>query len=95
MVFAVNIMVAKGAYRAIREKQLRIPEDIAMVGFGYGEYANMLNPPLTIMKQHPELIGRKATECLIDQIDRPADSDAQNIIIPMEFSLGESCKFKK
>jgi LacI family transcriptional regulator len=95
IVFAVNIMVAKGAYRAIREKQLRIPEDIGMVGFGYGEYANMLNPPLTIMKQYPELIGRKATECLIEQINRPANTEAQNIIIPMEFSMGESCKSRK
>jgi LacI family transcriptional regulator len=92
VVYTVNIPVAKGAYKAIREKQLRIPDDVAVVGFGYGEYANMLNPPLTIMRQDPEAIGRKATEILIDQIEQPVKKEPKNIIIPLEFSIGQSCK---
>ncbi len=91
VVFAVNDPVAKGAYKAIREKQLRIPGDIAMVGFGYGEYARMLVPPLTIMKQNPVAIGQKATEQLMDEIEQSIRNEPKSIVIPMELVIGESC----
>ena len=92
LVFAVNDPVAKGAYRAVHEKQLRIPDDVAMVGFGYGEYARMLVPPLTIMKQNPVAIGQKAAECLMEEIEQSIRKEPKSIVIPMEFVVGESCK---
>jgi len=49
-IFAANDSAAIQAMRAIRKKRLRIPEDIAIMGFDNGEVAPHTNPPLTTVR---------------------------------------------
>ncbi|MCX6223567.1 MAG: LacI family DNA-binding transcriptional regulator, partial [Bacteroidia bacterium] len=51
IVLAVNDRVALGAYKAVKELGLSVPDDIGIVGFGFAETARMFNPPLTVMSQ--------------------------------------------
>ncbi len=64
-VYAMNDVMAFGAIRAIRERGLRVPEDIAVVGFDDVRLAGFCNPPLTTMNEPDEEHGRKAAEMLI------------------------------
>jgi DNA-binding LacI/PurR family transcriptional regulator len=68
-VFAVNDPVALGAYQAIKNKGLTIPDDIAIVGFSNNPISAVVQPPLTTINQPAYEMGKKAAELLIEQIN--------------------------
>ncbi len=67
-VFAVNDPSAMGAYKVIKDHGLRIPDDIAVVGFSNNPITAVLTPPLTTIEQRAYEIGEKAAELLLNQI---------------------------
>jgi LacI family transcriptional regulator len=67
-VFAVNDPVAIGAYEEIRNHGLRIPDDIAVVGFSNNPVAAIIDPPLTTIDQPAYELGRRAAIVLLEQI---------------------------
>jgi DNA-binding LacI/PurR family transcriptional regulator len=68
-IFAVNDPVAIGAFQRIRESSLRIPEDIALMGFSNNKITSLVNPPLSTVNQPSYEMGKKAAEILIEQIE--------------------------
>jgi LacI family transcriptional regulator len=73
-VFAVNDMAAMGAHAAILDAGLRIPEDVAVVGYNDVPFAARLSPPLTTLRVPVRDFGRLSAEMLIELIQpgRPA-----------------------
>lgn len=70
-VFAVSDTLAAGAMAAIQQAGLRIPLDIAVVGFDGSDLAEMMSPPLTTLAQPSQAIGRQACELLLQKIALP------------------------
>jgi DNA-binding LacI/PurR family transcriptional regulator len=68
-VFAVNDLVAIGAYHRIRESGLKIPDDIAVMGFSNSSITTMVSPTLTVVDQFPFLMGKQAAAMLIEMIE--------------------------
>jgi LacI family transcriptional regulator len=64
---AGNDNMAVGAYRAIHELGLRIPEDIAIASFNDISVAQFLNPPLSTVRLPSEEIGENAVDLLIER----------------------------
>jgi LacI family transcriptional regulator len=89
-VFAANDLMAFGAMRAIREQGLRIPEDIAVVGFDDVPAAASTDPPLTTVRQPSRQMGVVAAETLIDVVEHGA-SYMHRIILPTELVIRRSC----
>jgi LacI family transcriptional regulator len=73
-IYAVNDSTAIAAIQEIKKAGLRIPEDIAVVGFGDGPLATISSPTLTTVEQNGYDIGYEATRFLLDRI---AKSDNQ------------------
>lgn len=72
--FAANDQMAAGAYSVLRERGLRIPEDVAVVGFDDDYYATSLTPALTTIHHPISALGEKMAEVLVDLIEgRPAN----------------------
>lgn len=67
-VFARNDLTAIGAMRAISNAGLRIPDDIAIVGFDDIPLAARMAPPLTTVRQPTRLEGKLAVEMLLERI---------------------------
>ena len=79
-VFAFNDISALGVMRAIRNQGLRIPENIAVVGFDDIPIAAHFDPPLTTMRQPQEEMGRRGAELLIRAIrEREKGAERENI----------------
>ncbi|QGN37078.1 LacI family DNA-binding transcriptional regulator [Klebsiella oxytoca] len=70
-VFAVSDSLAAGALRAIARAGLRVPEDIAVIGFDGTELAEVVSPQLTTVEQPSRAIGRTAVTLLMKRIDNP------------------------
>ncbi len=88
-VFAASDMMALGALRVIREAGLRVPEDIALIGFDDIPFAAHADPPLTTVRQPIHRTGVIAAETLIDLIAHP-DSHPRRIILPTELVIRAS-----
>jgi LacI family transcriptional regulator, galactose operon repressor len=63
-----NDNIAVGAYRAIRELGLRIPDDVAVASFNDIPTAQFLHPPLSTVRLPSEEIGEAAVELLLERI---------------------------
>ena len=68
-IFATNDPVAMGAMQAIRDKGLKIPNDIAVIGFSNWLFTSMMDPPLSSVDQPGFAMGQEATKLLIRQIE--------------------------
>ena len=64
-VFAFNDNIAIGTMRAARERGLRIPEDVSIVGFDDVEHASIVTPSLTTVRQPLAEMGRTAVSLLV------------------------------
>jgi LacI family transcriptional regulator len=68
-VFAANDLMAMGAYLAIKEASLKIPEDVAVIGFDNIPTAKLVSPPLTTIDQFQHRAGQRAAEMLFERMD--------------------------
>ncbi len=89
-VFIASDNVAMGAKAAIRERGLRIPEDISMVGFDDIPWAQFADPPLTTVRLPAEQLAQTAASILIDLLDGKKGV-AKNIFLDVEFIERKSC----
>ncbi|BCJ54969.1 LacI family transcriptional regulator [Actinoplanes sp. NBRC 14428] len=69
-VFAASDLMASGALRVLRESGLRVPQDVALVGFEDAPVARQCEPPLTTVHQPVEEMGRRMAELLVSRIRR-------------------------
>jgi LacI family transcriptional regulator len=88
-VFASTDTMALGALRAIKDADLEVPHDIAIVGFDDAPIAVKANPPLTTIKQPTRQVGRVAVETLIDILQSESDTP-RHIILPSELIIRAS-----
>jgi LacI family transcriptional regulator len=68
-IFANNDMLAMGAMKAIKQKGLRIPQDIAIMGFSNWFFSQLMDPPLSSVDQPGFEMGQEAARLLIRQIE--------------------------
>lgn len=87
-VFATSDVMAIGAIRAIRDRGLRVPEDVSVVGFDGIELGDFLTPRLATVRQDGEAIASRSVKLLLDAIR--GGSSAVHEIVPFRFTPGES-----
>ncbi len=68
-IFAVNDATAIGAMRGVKNCGLKIPEDVAVVGFTNGLISMMTEPQLTTVEQHGFEMGQIAVRILLNRIE--------------------------
>lgn len=90
-IFAISDRAAIGAMLAIKAAGLRIPQDMAVVGFGNETTSSILDPALTTVMQYPVEMGRIAARLFLDQIE--ADSEEfkfETIVLKTELLVNKS-----
>lgn len=87
-VFCFNDTLAIGALRALRERGLRVPQDVAVVGFDDIEEGQFSSPPLTSIRPDKDAIARLAVERLLALVgQREAGEEVQ---VPFSLTVRES-----
>ena len=90
-VFCANDEMAFGAQQAIRRAGLKMPEDIAIIGFDDIRFAEFAEPPLSSIRQPTVEIGSTAMRIMLDLLfDRPAAEDQSSQICGHRLVVRES-----
>ncbi len=93
-IYVANDRVAQGAYAALKEAGLHIPNDIGIAGFGHSEFAELLTPALSIINVAPDKLGSEAMQLLVEEINNPQQKHGKKIKIPADLQIKESLLFK-
>ncbi len=86
-VFAASDLIAIGAIRALIENDLRVPEDVAVVGFDDISTAGFATPPLTTVFQDTTRAGELLVEMLLKLV---RDEPAESVILPTRLVVRRS-----
>ncbi|HEY4977051.1 MAG TPA: substrate-binding domain-containing protein, partial [Gaiellaceae bacterium] len=89
-IVAASDMMAVGAIVAIEEAELRVPEDIAVVGYDDSPFAAAMWPALTTIRQDALGLGMAAADSVLAMLDNP-DFPPPTVIFPTELVIRESC----
>jgi LacI family transcriptional regulator len=90
-VFAANDMAAIGCLAALGEAGLRVPEDIAVVGFDDIPIARYVSPALTTIRVPIAALGAAALETLAKGIEADATAATRSTVMPVELVVRRSC----
>lgn len=92
-IMAAGDFSALGALLSARERGLRIPEDIAFVGFANEPFTELLSPGLSSVDQHPFEMGRQAARLLLDRLEKANQEQvARKIILQPELHIRDSSR---
>jgi len=89
-IFAVNDPTAIGAMKVLKKNGLKIPGDVALVGFTESQLAQLVDPPLTSVAQPTKEIGRTAARLLLDQIESIGIFVPQTVVLNGRLNVRES-----
>jgi LacI family transcriptional regulator len=72
-IFAVNDLTAIGAMQTLQKRRIKIPDEVAVVGFSDGRFSGITEPTLTSVDQHGYEMGTVATRMLLKRIRSKED----------------------
>ena len=88
-IFAANDSSAAGVLMTLRERGVRVPDDVAVAGFDDLQFAAELEPPLTTVRQGVQQHGFEAARVLRSLIDDP-DTGPRRVLLPTELVIRAS-----
>ena len=88
--FATNNFIAFGVLKALRELELRVPEDVAVVGFDDLPTALVTFPFLTVAAQPAYEMGKTAIEILLNKLAGGVSDQYQEVVLPAEIVIRQS-----
>ena len=83
-----------GMLQAARARDVRVPEDLAVVSFDEPPYADLLEPPMTSLDRHDREMGRRAADLLLGALNGlgpAARADAGVQRVPLALRVRRSC----
>jgi len=87
---AVADELALGAMQAFGEKGYRVPEDLAVVGFGNKDFAPMIEPPLTTMELSMFKLGEQSMR-MLSRLIQQKELACANEVLPVQLVVRRSC----
>lgn len=97
-IFAANDLMALGAMKAARERQLVIPHQLSLVGFDDVDMASLCTPQLTTVRQPKYELGTMGAEALVEQmlaIEKKAAHQPETVVLDTDLIIRESVGYAK
>ena len=89
-IFAINYTNAFDLMLALRQRGVRVPEDMAIVGFGDEFLASLIEPGLTTVDLHPFRIGQQAASLFLEQMTQKEDFQPRTCVVTSELIIRQS-----
>jgi DNA-binding LacI/PurR family transcriptional regulator len=88
-ILAGNDPTAHGVYKALRDRGLKIPDDVSVIGCD-DTVGTWLYPALSSTREFPEQLGKQLVEFVFNRLAEP-DQEPQRVTVPTEFIKRDSC----
>ena len=85
-----NNEMTYGFFTVLRERGLRVPQQVGLIGFDDAKWTAIAVPPMTVVEQPAQDVGRTAVELLLDRLRLP-ERPAQSRILPTRLVIRGSC----
>lgn len=89
-IFCANDLLALGVLRTLLHAGVRVPDDVALIGYDDIEFTAASAVPLSSIRQPTRQLGRIATELLLEECDTPATHAHQQVMFQPELVARES-----
>ncbi|HET6530540.1 MAG TPA: LacI family DNA-binding transcriptional regulator [Actinoplanes sp.] len=91
-IFCANDLLALGVLQEVTARDLRVPHDVAIVGYDDIEFAGAAAVPLSSVRQPREQLGRTAAELLLEEAREGADHQHRHVVFQPELVVRESSR---
>jgi LacI family transcriptional regulator len=81
-IFAANNALAEVAWNVLRQRGLRLPDDVSLVAFDDVPWMSMVTPPITAVSQPTLELGRRAAQLLLRRLGEPNRAPALEVLQP-------------
>jgi LacI family transcriptional regulator len=89
-VFCANDLLALGMLQEMTRRRLRVPDDIAIVGYDDIDFAAAAAVPLTSLRQPRSQLGRTGMELLIEEVTLPMEHQHRQVVFEPELVVRQS-----
>ena len=89
-IFSFNDPTAIGAMKMLKKHKLRIPDDVAIVGFSESKLAPLVEPALTSVIQPTYEMGMQTAHLLLKQIESDCHAEVETIVLNGKINIRES-----
>lgn len=90
-IFVANNLMTIGALLRLKEAGVRIPHEMAVVGFDDMDWAPILTPPLTAVAQPGYELGAAAGDLLLERLSAPGPAKPRTVVLAPRLVVRESC----
>lgn len=92
VILAHNNLMTIGAFKAIKDMHLNIPDDVSLIGFDDFTLADYLSPGVTLI-QHPAYeMGEMAAKTLFERLEGKYTGEQRSVMLPVKLEIRASCK---
>lgn len=90
-IIAHNNLMCIGAYRALRDMNISIPQEISLIGFDNFSFSEHLQPTITLIDRPEKEMGELAAKMILERISGEYTGEARKIVFPVKLKIGGSC----
>lgn len=91
-VVTVDNTTSVGAYGAIRDHGLRVPDDLSFIAFDNLDWTTLVQPAVSVIEQPVYALGSRAADVLLDRLDGTRTSPGEEILLDTRFIERESIR---
>ncbi|MBD0725067.1 LacI family transcriptional regulator [Flavobacterium sp. L1I52] len=91
-VYVAGDIAALGALQVLLENNIKVPEEIALVGFSDEPFTSLTQPSISTINQHSDQIGKLAAEAFLNRMSHPKKKTVNRIILEPELIVRQSSK---
>ncbi len=89
-VYVAGDIAALGALQVLLENNIKVPEEIALIGFSDEPFTSLTQPSISTVNQHSDQIGKLAAEAFLERINNPKKKSINRIILEPELIIRQS-----
>ncbi|MCC7274538.1 MAG: LacI family DNA-binding transcriptional regulator [Alphaproteobacteria bacterium] len=90
-IIAGGIDMLPGVIRAVRAHGMRLPDDLSLIAAGTSDLAELLEPPVSVVRWDYAEVGRRAAALALQRIRGDRDDEPRRVVVPTELAVRGSC----
>lgn len=94
-IFAANDLIAMGVLDALRQRGLRVPQDVSLVGHNDMPLVDLIAPPLTTVRVAVDQMSRQAAQLFLDHLKTPEQAPSMRVLTPQLVVRGSTARARE